>query len=51
LSVLGSGRVGVGLRGMRERVRQLGGELEVRSDKGTTVTAILPIAKATTIAA
>jgi len=43
MSVLGLGRVGVGLRGMRERVRQLGGKLEVRSQRGTTVTTILPI--------
>jgi signal transduction histidine kinase len=36
-------RTGVGLRGMRERVAQLGGEFHVESDsKGTTVTAILP---------
>jgi signal transduction histidine kinase len=34
---------GVGLRGMRERVTQLGGELQLDSDsRGTTVTAILP---------
>jgi PAS domain S-box-containing protein len=34
---------GVGLRGMRERVRQLGGRLEISSNgKGTTVTATVP---------
>lgn len=34
---------GVGITGMRERVRQLGGQLEIKSDRqGTTVTAILP---------
>ena len=34
---------GVGLRGMRERVRQLGGALEIRSNgHGTTVTATMP---------
>jgi signal transduction histidine kinase len=39
-----TGPVGVGLRGMRERVRQLGGILEVRSNgKGTSVEAILPV--------
>jgi signal transduction histidine kinase len=45
VSVLGFGRVGVGLRGMRERVRELGGKLEVRSEGGTTVIATLPIAQ------
>jgi len=50
-NVLGSGRVGVGLRGMRERMRQLGGALEIRSEGGTTVTAILPIGEARKIAA
>ena len=34
---------GVGLRGMRERVKQLGGSLEIRSNgRGTTVTATVP---------
>jgi signal transduction histidine kinase len=38
------GTPGVGLRGMRERVRQLGGDLEIKSDaKGTTVAARLPV--------
>jgi PAS domain S-box-containing protein len=38
------GTLGVGVRGMRERVRQLGGALEINSiGRGTTVTAILPI--------
>ncbi len=37
---------GVGLRGMQERVRYLGGRVEVHSNgKGTTVTAILPFAE------
>ncbi|HKQ88610.1 MAG TPA: ATP-binding protein [Candidatus Acidoferrales bacterium] len=41
------GAMGVGLRGMRERVEQLGGTIELRSgDSGTTVCAILPIAAA-----
>ena len=36
-------RVGVGLRGMQERVRQLGGTLEIcNSNPGTRVTAVLP---------
>jgi signal transduction histidine kinase len=35
---------GVGLRGMRERVRQLGGALEIQSDgNGTSVFVMLPI--------
>ncbi|HEV3304881.1 MAG TPA: sensor histidine kinase [Candidatus Sulfotelmatobacter sp.] len=39
-----SGRTGVGFRGMRERLRQLGGTLEIRSDgTGTAVSAILPL--------
>jgi len=37
--------VGVGLRGMNERVRQLGGRLEVAStEEGTTVRAMVPVA-------
>jgi len=37
---------GVGISGMRERLRQLGGRLEVSSDgAGTTVTAGLPLGK------
>jgi signal transduction histidine kinase len=39
-----SSRTGVGFRGMRERLRQLGGNLEIRSDStGTAVTATLPL--------
>jgi two-component system NarL family sensor kinase len=39
-----SGRTGVGFRGMRERLRQLSGTLEIRSDEtGTRVTATLPL--------
>ncbi len=38
---------GVGLSGMRERVRELGGTVEIRSNgKGTTVIAALPFANA-----
>ena len=38
--------VGVGLRGMRERVRQLGGKVEIRSNgHGTIVTATVPVAE------
>src|SRR5258708_32006564 len=39
-----SGRGGVGFGGMRERLRQLGGSLEIQSNsKGTVVTAVLPV--------
>ena len=39
-----SGRTGVGFRGMRERMRQLGGSLDIQSDtKGTSVIASLPM--------
>jgi PAS domain S-box-containing protein len=38
-----SGAVGVGIAGMRERLRLLGGRLEIKSGKcGTTVLAIIP---------
>jgi len=41
--IAGGETAGVGLRGMRERVRQLGGRLEISSNgKGTTVTATVP---------
>jgi signal transduction histidine kinase len=37
------GALGVGIAGMRERVRELAGRFEIRSDKrGTVVTAIIP---------
>jgi two-component system NarL family sensor kinase len=40
-----SGRAGVGLGGMRQRLRQLGGTLEIQSDEnGTVVRAILNVA-------
>jgi PAS domain S-box-containing protein len=44
-SKISSGELtGVGLRGMRERVRQFGGHLDVRSNgHGTRVVAVLPI--------
>lgn len=39
------GRVGVGIRGMRERVRQFGGSLEIKSSEGgTQVSVELPLA-------
>ena len=44
LELSSSGRTGVGFRGMRERLRQLGGTLEIRSDGGgTVVIATLPL--------
>ena len=44
--------VGVGLAGMRERVREQGGRFEIRSDKtGTTVTVTMPIVAAQSAAA
>ncbi len=44
--VQGTAKMGVGVRGMRERVKQLGGSLEIKSSKsGTTVKAVLPIAE------
>jgi len=44
ISQTGEGMLGVGILGMRERMRQLGGTLEILSaDSGTTVRAVLPI--------
>src|SRR6266850_987735 len=46
------GTPGVGIRGMRERMRQLGGNLEIKSNgEGTTVVAHLPLANVSTTAA
>ena len=40
-----TGKIGVGITGMRERVRQLGGHLEIRSSgSGTAVCVMLPLA-------
>jgi signal transduction histidine kinase len=45
--IMTAGPTGVGIRGMRERIRQLGGNLEIESKgKGTLVVARLPINKA-----
>lgn len=42
-----NGSVGVGIAGMRERIRELGGTLDICSDKsGTTVSVEVPTAKA-----
>jgi two-component system, NarL family, sensor kinase len=39
-----SGRLGVGISGMRERVRQFGGELSVnRAEPGTVLEAKIPL--------
>ena len=44
LALKTSGRTGVGFRGMRERLRQLGGSLDIQSDgAGTAVIATLPM--------
>src|SRR6202035_3512536 len=41
-----SARTGVGLRGMRERLRQLGGTLQIQSNgHGTQVIEILPVVR------
>jgi signal transduction histidine kinase len=43
-----TGIPGVGIRGMRERLRQLGGSLDIQSNgKGTLIVAQLPVATAT----
>jgi len=46
-----SARTGVGLRGMRERLRQLGGTLQIQSiGHGTQVIATLPVARTPVVA-
>ncbi len=46
------GTPGVGIRGMRERLRQLGGSLEINSTgRGTVVVARLPVASTSLVAA
>jgi signal transduction histidine kinase len=48
MEIMSAGLPGVGVRGMRERLRQLGGSLEITSGgegKGTVVAARLPIAE------
>jgi signal transduction histidine kinase len=40
--------LGVGIAGMRQRLRQIGGRLEIRSTAhGTTITAVVPLARNT----
>ena len=42
--VEGAAEAGVGLAGMRERIREFGGSLEIRSDRaGTTVVISIPV--------
>ncbi len=49
LALISSERTGVGFRGMRERLRQLGGTLDIQSDgAGTAVIATLPMQDSTT---
>ena len=43
------GNVGVGLAGMRERVREQGGHFDIQSDRnGTTITVVMPTAAEST---
>jgi signal transduction histidine kinase len=43
-------KAGVGISGMRERARELGGRLEVQSDgSGTTIAAVLPLKKTSAV--
>jgi signal transduction histidine kinase len=47
LQVTSGGRRGVGFRGMAERIRYLGGHLNIHSDSnGTIVTVTLPVEQA-----
>jgi len=45
LSELQSGSSGVGIRGMRERVRQFQGDLQIESKNGTRVVVTIPLQK------
>jgi Signal transduction histidine kinase len=49
-AMAGPGTAGVGLRGMRERVKAFGGELEIISDRrGTLVRATIPVASSSPV--
>ncbi len=44
IRISGPAKPGIGIQGMRERVRQLGGKIEIRSgDAGTTIVADFPL--------
>jgi len=46
--IQGAGEAGVGVAGIRERMRELGGSLEIRSDRaGTTVVVCIPVERTT----
>jgi PAS domain S-box-containing protein len=48
-----TGRIGVGIRGMRERIRQLGGTLAIssgRNETGTLIVARIPVGRTASIA-
>jgi PAS domain S-box-containing protein len=48
LDIESGGKAGVGIRGMRERIRQLGGTFEIHSEatrNGTAIVALLPAAR------
>ena len=54
LEMASSGTAGVGIRGMRERIRQLGGSLDIESaetGRGTTIIVRLPTEHSSSIAA
>ena len=47
LAFASGGKTGVGIRGITERVRQLAGSFELKSDSnGTQLTAVLPVTRA-----
>jgi two-component system NarL family sensor kinase len=51
LAQIQSNGAGVGIRGMRERLRQFGGELAIESNGGTAVSIAIPLAGAATAVA